>query len=235
MSRMISYLLLKTRKTHSKHHQNVNHYPRAPNIYKFTHKTSLFPWIGNKPSALLTTLPATLPNITKRTQIQASYDDFQMTSSGIHMYWCCTAASGLSRFSSLFALRAWSHHSRLHKQTHQSKPSVIIFSPPIPRHSPSAFAHLCRHTYFDLRFFEPPPFDPGLTAAESGCVRSTLPAWIRIRIARLKLYRNFTPVLFFSTVLLILSDRHSYYYYKPPTVLVKFFAYPVTSFYTYRV
>lgn len=198
MSRMISYLSLKTPKTHSKHHQNVNHYPRAPNIFTKSHtKHPFFPWIGNKPSALLTTLPATLPNITKRTQIQASYDDFQMTSSGIHMYWCCTAASGLSRFSSLCA------HDRIIPECTNKRISQSHLWLYFRRPSPVILLLHLRTSLLDTPtlicdwFWTSSVWPWSLTAAESGCVRSTLPAWIRIRIARAWNCTEILPPFFF--------------------------------------
>lgn len=148
----------------------------------------------------------------KTTQIIARNNDFQMTSSGIHVLvlHCCFLA-----VSFLPALRAWPHHS---STLNASTPSICdcYFSPVIP-------LKMCAHPSFLS-----PILTFGLTT-QSGCVRSTL--LIKERSVALQC----TDVLpRFSTVLLILSDRH-FYYYKPRTVLLKFFAYPVTSFYTYRV
>lgn len=146
------------------------------------------------------------------------------------MYWCCrTAASRLSLFS------AWPHHST---------PVSALNPPPPPAICDYIFStchfliYIFRYTslFLDPLWFcfwfetshAPTPVD------SSKWLRAQPTCLDRWSIKKKIMYKSFTPPFFIPFFSFTFSDRYSYYY-KPPTVLVKFFAYPVTSFYTYRV
>lgn len=65
------------------------------------------------------------------------------------MYWCCTAASAGCHVSLRSARMIAASFQSAQTQTHQSKPSVIIFSP-IVIPLLHICAHLCRHTYLAI-------------------------------------------------------------------------------------
>lgn len=153
------------------------------------------------------------------------------------MYWCCrTAASRLSLFS------AWPHHSTPASAPNlpppnAATPSVIIYFPPVisfsilsiptPKHEFDPWKPL------DFLLVWSFPRSHTLLVDSWKWLRAQPTCLDRWSIEKRKCTKVLPPlfILFFSSPF---SDRYSYYY-RPPTVLVKFFAYPVTSFFTYRV
>lgn len=151
------------------------------------------------------------------------------------MYWCCrTAASRLSLFS------AWPHHSTPASAPNlppTATPSVIIYFPPVISFSilsiPTLYTQVCslRSPWISFGLKLPTlPLYIGWLLEMAACAANLLGSLIDRENRNVQTFYSLF-ILFFSSTF---SDRYSYYY-RPPTVLVKFFAYPVTSFYTYRV
>lgn len=151
-----------------------------------------------------------------------------MTSSGIHVLvlsHCCFAAVTFLRMTASF------HASQCSYPPHRNAICDYIFSTChfllyIFHTNATQVCSLIPLIFFWFEAYHAPTL---VLTVQNGCVRNQ-PAWIDMK----KNVQKFYPPFFIPFFSFTFSDRHSYYY-KPPTVLVKFFAYPVASFYTYRV